>query len=118
MNIYNILLLKMAFDPQTEQLLEFVQIDGKLVKKSEKTGAIYETSPEDTLLFQGTESEIDINKKYKHAIKNIPYDATNPVILTQGCVKCGRKLAKMRRLGENKETVITCLCGNTTSNKH
>jgi hypothetical protein len=101
----------MYYDETTLTLLEPVQSGDKLIFRSNKTGASYEAKPEHTMLIQGTESEINIHEKYKYAIKNAPYDSTNPIVKTTGCPKCGRLCRRFKRFGKNEEVILTCLCG-------
>lgn len=103
------------FDPDTQTLLEPVTVGGTpLTWRSTKTGAIYPSSPEDTLLASENVGEINIPSKYKNTIKVTAYDPVNP-FMNHPCVKCKRQIVRFQRLGAEKKVIYVCLCGYISS---
>jgi len=97
------------FDPNTQSLLEPVPV-GELKHRAIRTGALFDTSPEDTLLAAGGDGQVDVLKKYKNTISKAAYDPTNPS-MESPCPKCKRQITRFLLLGESKSVVHICLCG-------
>lgn len=101
------------FDINTQALLEPVTV-GELKFKSIKTGVIFDSEPDDTLLASASIGEVDILGKYQNTIRTTAYDHINPLTkLEGGCPKCKRLVVRFQRLGVEKRVVYVCLCGHS-----
>lgn len=101
------------FDPHTQSLLEPVTPgSGELKHRSFRTGALYDTTSEDTLLASGGDSQVDVMSKFKNTIRVTAYEPINPYIHAP-CANCSRQLVRYQRLGDSKLSVHVCICGNT-----
>ena len=98
------------FDPATQTLLEPVTT-GPLKFRSIRTGALFDATPEDTLLASNSESQVDIISKYKNTIRDTAYDPINPRMHAP-CPKCKRSITSFQRLGEAKKVIHVCICGH------
>jgi|SRR5271168_542520 len=106
----------MDFCPITQTLLEEITSEDKLLFKSNKTGTIYEASPEYTMLVSEDINELQSISKYKNTLTVSAYDSTNTrERIPGGCDKCKRKIVSLQRLGVEKRVVYSCLCGNIWS---
>lgn len=95
--------------PITYTLLEELTAD-TLKFKSIKTGFIYDSKPENTLLASESNVYNGLNK-YKNTMKTAAFDPVNPrVELPEGCPSCKRKVVSMQRLGPQKKVVYSCIC--------
>lgn len=104
----------MDFCPVSRSLLEEVTTQDKLFFKSNKTGAIYEAGPENTMLASEESGEIHSVLKFQSALRVTAYDPTNPRAYNP-CTKCKRQIVSYQRLGDEKKTVYVCVCGHRWS---
>jgi DNA-directed RNA polymerase subunit M/transcription elongation factor TFIIS len=103
----------MDFCETSLSLLEEVTSQDKLYFKSNKTGTVYEGTPESTMLASEEVGEINSVLKFRNALNVTAYDPVNPrVRVTCPNPKCGRKIVSFQRLGDEKRVVFVCLCGH------
>jgi hypothetical protein len=97
-------------------LLDEITTQEKLLFKSNKTGTIYEASPEHTMLASEGVSELQSASKYKNTLKVSAFDPINPrERIADGCEKCRKKVVSLQRLGDDKRVIYSCVCGNSWS---
>jgi len=103
----------MDFCPVTFMLLQPVTTTGELMFKSTKTGNIYKSTDENTMLASEETSGLLDVLKYKNTLNVTAFDPTNPRIrVPGGCSECGRSILSFQRFGEDKKVSYACICGN------
>jgi DNA-directed RNA polymerase subunit M/transcription elongation factor TFIIS len=96
-------------------LLEPNSYSNKLKYKCDKCGETVDAEPTATMLINEDLTASDRTDKYKHTIATTAYDPISAkIFIPEGCSKCKRTVASYQLLGEKKNMVIVCLCGEVS----
>ncbi len=105
------------FCSKTSMLLEPITTGEELLFKSPKTGTIYKPQPSRTLMASEESDEVQNVLKYRNTIHTTAFDPTTPKVrIPGGCKQCGAKIFSFQRIGNDKQVVYVCVCGEQIIN--
>jgi DNA-directed RNA polymerase subunit M/transcription elongation factor TFIIS len=78
--------------------------------KCSTCGKIYDSTPEDTLLYDTKTTEVESTVKFEMLLRNAAWDDLNPREFRK-CPLCPRKIMSYVVLGEAKKYIYVCRCG-------
>ena len=97
-----------TFCEESNSLLRENFSGGKLSFVSAE-GIVYVGTAKDSLL--SSQNMDTTASKYDNAISNAAFNPVSSVVKYE-CSACSRKLVRFIQVGENKQTIYKCYCGN------
>lgn len=101
----------MNFCDICDSRLSNITTDSKLYHQCSKCQKQYESSPEDTLMFEEVIDRKSSMVKYDCFLRNAAFDHVNPLTKTE-CPKCKAMFVRHVIIGKVKKFIHVCECGN------
>jgi DNA-directed RNA polymerase subunit M/transcription elongation factor TFIIS len=94
-----------------ESRLKEITTDTKLYFKCSKCEETYDSTPENTKMYEESFNKKNSMLKYRTFLRNAAFDNTNP-IEKRKCPKCPREEVRYAIIGSKKKYIYVCECGH------
>lgn len=105
------ILYNMNFCDVCNSRLSDVTTDVKLYFQCSKCQKVYDSKPENTLMYTESIDRKDSMNKYNTFLNNAAFDQVNPLTDTK-CPVCDNKYTRHVIIGGTKKFIYVCTCGH------